>query len=35
MEAYNDVDYVGSASDRKSTSGYFTFLCGNFVALEE
>jgi hypothetical protein len=31
MEAYTDADYAGSLSDRRSTTGYCTFLCGNFV----
>lgn len=32
METYTDADYAGSVSDRRSTSGYCTFLCGNLVA---
>ena len=31
LEAYTDADYAGSIVDRKSTSGYFTFLGGNLV----
>ena len=31
IEAYTDADYAGSISDRRSTSGYCTFLCGNLV----
>jgi hypothetical protein len=31
MEAYTDADYAGSLSDRRSTIGYCTFLCGNLV----
>ncbi len=31
LEAYTDADYAGSVSDRRSTSGYCTFLCGNLV----
>ncbi len=31
MEAYTDADYAGSMTDRRSTSGYCTFLCGNLV----
>ena len=31
LEAYTDADYVGSPVDRKSTSGYCTFLGGNLV----
>ena len=30
-EAYTDADYAGSVVDRRSTSGYCTFLGGNFV----
>ena len=30
VEGYTDVDWAGS-SDRKSTSGYFTFMGGNLV----
>ena len=30
MEGYSDADWAGS-SDRKSTSGYFTFVGGNLV----
>src|SRR4030042_386896 len=32
IEAYTDADYAGSLSDRRSTTGYCTFLCGNLVA---
>lgn len=31
MEAYIDVDYAGSVNDRRSTSGYCTFMCENLV----
>ncbi|KAK0580519.1 hypothetical protein LWI29_002881 [Acer saccharum] len=31
LEAYTDVDYAGSVVDRRSTSGYCTFLGGNLV----
>lgn len=31
LEAYTDADYAGSVVDRKSTSGYCTFLGGNLV----
>ena len=31
LEAYMDVNYEGSIVDRRSTSGYFTFLGGNLV----
>lgn len=31
VEAYNDVDYVGSILDRRSTLGYCTFIEGNLV----
>ncbi|CAL9029200.1 unnamed protein product [Prunus brigantina] len=28
---YTDVDWAGSITDRRSTSGYFTFVGGNLV----
>lgn len=31
IEAYTDADYAGSLVDRRSTSGYCTFLGGNLV----
>lgn len=31
VEGYTDVDWAGSADDRTSTSGYFTFVGGNLV----
>ena len=31
LEAYTNVDYVGSLVDRRSTIGYCTFLGGNLV----
>jgi len=31
LEAYTDADYAGSLIDRRSTSGYCTFLGGNLV----
>ena len=31
IEAYTDADWAGSVTDRKSTSGYCTFVCGNLV----
>jgi len=31
IEAYIDADWVRNISDRKSTSGYFTFFGGNLV----
>ena len=31
LEAYMDADYVGSVVDRRSTTGYCTFLGGNLV----
>ncbi|XP_028106835.1 uncharacterized protein LOC114305899 [Camellia sinensis] len=31
VEGYTDADWAGSANDRRSTSGYFTFVEGNLV----
>ena len=31
IEAYTDSDWAGSIVDRKSTSGYCTFVWGNLV----
>ena len=31
MEVYTDADYVGSVTDRRSTSGYCMFLGENLV----
>ncbi|XP_047945657.1 secreted RxLR effector protein 161-like [Salvia hispanica] len=31
IEGYSDADYAGSKSDRKSTSGYCTYLGGNLI----
>ena len=31
VEAYTDADWAGSVSDRRSTSGYCTFIGGNLV----
>ena len=31
LEAYTDADYTGSLIDKKSTSGYCTFLGGNLM----
>ena len=31
IEGYTDADWAGNISDRKSTSGYFTFEGGNLV----
>nr|CAN76639.1 hypothetical protein VITISV_027481 [Vitis vinifera] len=31
LEAYTDIDYAGSLVDRRSTTGYCTFLGGNLV----
>ena len=31
IEGYTDVDWAGNISDRKSTSGYFTFIGENLV----
>jgi len=28
---YSDSDYAGDKGDRKSTTGYYTFVEGNFV----
>ncbi|CAL9024715.1 unnamed protein product [Prunus brigantina] len=31
IDGYSDADWVGSVTNRKSTSGYFTFVGGNLV----
>ncbi|KAM2024302.1 hypothetical protein PS1_017295 [Malus domestica] len=31
VEGFTDADWAGSVSDRRSTSGYFTFVGGNLV----
>ena len=31
MDAYSDADWAGVIDDRRSTSGYFTFVGGNLV----
>ena len=31
VQAYTDADWVGSIIDRRSTTGYFTFVGGNLV----
>ena len=31
VDGYTDADWAGNISDRKSTSGYFTFVGGNLV----
>ena len=31
IEGYTNADWVGNLSDRKSISGYFTFVGGNLV----
>ena len=31
IEGYTDADWVGLPSDRKSITGYYTFIGGNFV----
>ena len=33
IEGYTDADWAGTITDRKSVSGYFTFVGGNFVTL--
>jgi len=32
IDAYTDYDYASSMNDRRSTSSYYVFLCGNLVA---
>ena len=32
VECYTDVDWAGSLDDRRSTSGYCTFVGGNLVS---
>ncbi|RVW90472.1 Retrovirus-related Pol polyprotein from transposon TNT 1-94 [Vitis vinifera] len=31
IEVYTDVDWAGAVDDRRSTSGYFTFVGGNLI----
>ena len=31
VDEYSDVDWAGAIDDRRSTSGYFTFVSGNLV----
>jgi len=31
IEAYTDVDWAGTANDKRFTSGYFTLVRGNLV----
>jgi hypothetical protein len=31
IAGYTDADWAGSVCDRKSTTGYFTFVGGNLV----
>ena len=31
VDSYCDADWVGAIDDRRSTSGYFTFIGGNLV----
>ena len=31
VDAYSDVDWAGAIDDRRSTSGYFTFVGGNLL----
>ena len=33
LEAYTDADWAGSMIDRRSTTGYCTFLEGHLVTL--
>lgn len=32
VQGYTDADWAGSVTDRRSTSGYFTFVGGNLVS---
>ncbi|XP_059638535.1 secreted RxLR effector protein 161-like [Cornus florida] len=32
VEVYTDADWAGSVTDRRSTSGYYTFVGGNLVS---
>ena len=31
VDAYSDVDWAGAIDDRRTTSGYFTFVGGNLI----
>lgn len=31
VDGYTNADWAGSADDRRSTSGYFTYVGGNLV----
>ena len=31
VDAYSDADWAGAIDDRRSTSGYFTFVGGNLI----
>ena len=31
LNVYTDFDFAGSLSDRRSTTGYYTFLAGNLI----
>ena len=31
IKGYTDADWAGNITDRRSTSGYFTFVAGNLV----
>jgi hypothetical protein len=33
VDGYTNTDWAGNVSDRKSASGYFTFIGGNLVTL--
>ena len=35
VDAYSDADWAGAIDDRRSTSGYFTFVGGNLMEKQE